>query len=102
MIMTTEQETDSNGAGQGSTRTVSFTARDITGLHEITVDDMPAAAPVGDVARSLANRLNLPANVSWSLRNDRTGDYLRDDADLGGEVPEKGAKLTITPRTHLG
>lgn len=81
---------------------MSFTARDITGLHEITVTDMPAAAPVGEVARSLANRLNLPANVSWSLRNDRGGDYLKDDADLGKEIPAEGAKLTITPRTHLG
>ena len=82
--------------------TVSLTARDIAGLNEITVTDMPGAAPVGDVARSLANRLNLPTDVPWSLRNDRSGEYLKDDADLASQVPEAGAKFTITPRTHLG
>jgi len=98
MIMTSESVTSS----AARTGKVSFTARDITGLHEVTVTDMPAAAPVSDVARSLANRLNLPPNVPWSLRNDRSGEYLKDDADLASQVPEEGAKLTITPRTHLG
>jgi hypothetical protein len=58
MIMTSEPVTSS----AARTGKVSFTARDITGLHEVTVTDMPAAAPVSDVARSLANRLNLPAD----------------------------------------
>ena len=105
MIMTTEEEEE---VGRFTTTrsttpaTVSFTARDITGLHEITVDDMPAAAPAGEVARSLANRLNLPANVPWSLRNDTSTEYLKDDLDLASQLPETGAKLTITPRSHLG
>lgn len=102
MIMTTHELAGTALPPPGALGTVSFTARDITGSHEVTVSDMPAATPVGDVARSLANRLNLPANVAWSLRNDRTGDYLKDDADLASQVPEQGAKLTITPRTHLG
>jgi len=99
MNMTTEVLPTTRSVGPG---TVSFTARDITGLNEITVTDMPGAAPVVDVARSLANRLNLPTDVPWSLRNDRSGEYLKDDADLASQVPEKGSKLTITPRTHLG
>src|SRR5438105_10193491 len=82
-----------------TTATVSFTARDITGLHEITVDDMPAAAPAGEVARSLADRLNLPANVPWRLRNDTSAEYLKDDLELAGQLPETGAQLKITPRT---
>jgi len=83
-------------------RTLKFTARDITGVHEITVDDMPGDAPAGEVARSLATRLNLPTNVPWSLRSDTSAEYLKDDVDLASQLPETGAKLTISPRTHLG
>jgi len=100
MKMTTEEVLPTTRSG--GSRTVSFTARDIAGLNEITVTDMPGEAPVGDVARSLANRLNLPTDVPWSLRNDRSGEYLKDDADLASQVQEAGAKLTMTPRTHLG
>ena len=101
MIMTTE-ETAGPETRTINPRTVSFTARDITGLHEITVDDMPADAPAGEVARSLASRLNLPTNVPWSLRSDTSAEYLKDEIDLASQLPETGAKLTISPRTHLG
>jgi len=102
MIMTTEELAGSTATRRATPRTISFTARDITGLHEITVDDMPADAPAGEVARSLANRLNLPTNVPWSLRSDTSAEYLKDDVDLASQLPETGAKLTISPRTHLG
>ena len=102
MIMTTEEVDSSTTTRAAGPRAISFTARDITGLHEITVDDMPADAPAGEVARSLANRLNLPTNVPWSLRSDTSAEYLKDDVDLASQLPETGAKLTISPRTHLG
>src|SRR5882672_1512011 len=102
MIMTTEEIAGSTATRPTTPGTISFTARDITGLHEITVDDMPADAPAGEVARSLANRLNLPTNVPWSLRSDTSAEYLKDDVDLASQLPETGAKLTISPRTHLG
>lgn len=102
MIMTTEEIGGSTATQPDTPRTISFTVRDITGLHEITVDDMPADAPAGEVARSLANRLNLPTNVPWSLRSDTSAEYLKDDDDLASQLPETGAKLTISPRTHLG
>ena len=102
MIMPTEEIAGLTATERSTSRTISFTARDITGVHEITVDDMPADAPAGDVARSLANRLNLPTNVPWSLRSDTSAEYLKDDVDLASQLPETGAKLTISPRTHLG
>ena len=102
MIMTTEETAGLTATRTTAPRAISFTARDITGVHEITVDDMPADAPAGDVARSLANRLNLPTNVPWSLRSDTSAEYLKDDVDLASQLPETGAKLTISPRTHLG
>jgi len=102
MIMTAEETAGTATGRTTRTGTISFTARDITGLHEVTVDDMPADAPAGEVARSLANRLNLPTNVPWSLRSDTSAEYLKDDVDLASQLPETGAKLTISPRTHLG
>lgn len=102
MIMTAQEIAGSTAARATKPGSISFTARDITGLHEITVDDMPADAPAGEVARSLANQLNLPTNVPWSLRSDTSAEYLRDDLDLASQLPETGAKLTISPRTHLG
>lgn len=102
MIRTTEEIAGAPATQATRSGRISFTARDITGLHEITVDDMPADAPAGEVARSLANRLNLPTNVPWSLRSDTSAEYLRDDQDLASQLPETGAKLTISPRTHLG
>ena len=102
MIMPTEEIAGPTATERPRPRAISFTARDITGVHEITVDDMPADAPAGDVARSLANRLNLPANVPWSLRSDTSAEYLKDDVDLASQLPETGAKLSLVPRTHLG
>ena len=102
MIMPTEEIAGSTDLGRSTPRAISFTARDITGVHEITVDDVPGDAPAGDVARSLANRLNLPTNVPWSLRSDTSAEYLKDDVALASQLPETGAKLTISPRTHLG
>jgi hypothetical protein len=36
------------------------------------------------------------------LRSDTSAEYLKDDVDLASQLPETGAKLTISPRTHLG
>ena len=102
MITITDEFTRSTTTRATKPGSISFTARDITGQHEISVDNMPSDAPAGEVARALANRLNLPANVPWSLRSDTSVQYLKDDVDLASQLPETGAKLTISPRTHLG
>ena len=57
--------------------------------------------PVGSVARAFASRMELPGNVPWSLRNDRTGAILDEEKPIGEEI-ETGDRVVVTPRSHLG
>ena len=83
--------------------TFRFRARDVTGTHDIEVPDIQRGTPSGAVAQSLAARMELPTNVPWSLRNDRTGAWLRDELPLDDQVKEDvEARLTLVPKTHLG
>jgi hypothetical protein len=99
-ILSTEPVAGAQGKRNGTLR---FHARDVTGTHEIEVADIQRGTPSGAVAQSLAARMELPANVPWSLRNDRTGVWLRDDLPLDEQLKEDiEARLTLTPKTHLG
>ncbi|HOX57297.1 MAG TPA: hypothetical protein P5205_11680 [Candidatus Paceibacterota bacterium] len=80
-----------------------FHARDVTGSYRMEITDVQRGTPSGAVAQSLAFRMDLPTNVPWSLRNDRTGVWLRDDVALDEQVKDDAeAQLTLTPKTHLG
>jgi hypothetical protein len=83
--------------------TFRFRARDVTGTHDMEVEGIPRGTPSGVVAQSLAARMELPTNVPWSLRNDRTGVWLRDDQAIDEQVSDRPeARLTLTPKSHLG
>jgi len=83
--------------------TFRFRARDVTGTHDMEVQGIPRGTPSGVVAQSLAARMELPSNVPWSLRNERTGTWLRDDEALDEQVADKPEpRLTLVPKTHLG
>ncbi len=77
-----------------------FRATDVTGTMEMDVEDVQDSVPAGAVARTLAQRMELPTNVPWALRDDR-GAFLVDDRQIGGQI-EPGATVTLTPKTHLG
>lgn len=80
-----------------------FHASDVTGTHSLDVRDVPRGTPSGAVAQSLAARMELPTNVPWSLRDDRTGVWLRDDVALDEQVKDDPeTRLTLTPKVHLG
>ena len=74
-------------------------AIDVTGSLEIEADLQPTA-PAGAVAQTLAQRMELPLDVPWALRNDR-GAFLDDDRQIGEQL-KADAKVTLTPKTHLG
>ena len=78
-----------------------FRASDITGTHVSEVTDVDPGVSVAIAAKSLAARMELPANVPWALRDDRTGNYLDDQRSLGEQI-ESDAQLTMVPKTHLG
>jgi hypothetical protein len=75
-------------------------ATDVTNTLEATLDDVSTDTPAESVARRFADVMQLPGNVSWSLRNN-AGDWLHDDRAIGSQVNADEA-LTVTPRAHLG
>jgi hypothetical protein len=77
-----------------------FQATDVTGTLEMDVADLQSSVPAGAVARTLAQRMALPTNVPWALRDDR-GSFLDDEREIGEQIAPD-AKVTLTPKTHLG
>lgn len=80
---------------------ISFLATDVTGTHELEVEDLQRTLPAFEVARTVANRMSLPDNVPWVLRDESTSAYLDDEAAIGDQIAPN-ARVSITPRTHLG
>ncbi len=79
---------------------LSLELSDVTGTHSVVADDVQHSLPAGAVARAVANQFSLPENVPWSLHDDR-GAFLDDAAPIGDQVTT-GAKLWVSPKTHLG
>ena len=100
-IMTLEPIAAGKSQGTNGKNRFRFVASDVTGTHVTEVSDVDPEVHVGVAARSLAARLELPTNVPWALRDDRTGNYLDEQRSLGEQI-ESEARLTITPKTHLG
>ncbi len=74
-------------------------ASDVTGSVEFEAE-VQSSAPAGAVAQTLAQRMQLPTDVTWALRSDR-GAFL-DDARPVGEQLEPDEVVAVTPKTHLG
>src|SRR5436189_4793638 len=81
--------------------TFSFEAADVTGMHRVVANDVQRSLPAGAVAKALAARMALPENVPWALRDEQTSAYLDDNKPIGEQL-QLGAKVTVTPKTHLG
>ncbi len=81
---------------------VRLRATDVTEMLEIEAE-LPRNVPAAAVAQTLAQRLELPADVPWALRDER-GTFLEDEREIGEQLPaaETEARVTLTPRTHLG
>ena len=78
-----------------------FEVADVTGSHVMDVSDMNRGTPVQAVATALAERMDLPRDTPWALREERTGSYLDDQRAIGEQVASE-ARLTLTPKAHLG
>jgi len=79
----------------------SFEASDVTGTHQVLVEDVDRSLPAGAVARALAARMSLPQNVPWGLRENSNSEFLADEKPIGNQI-QPGASVTITPKSHLG
>jgi hypothetical protein len=97
--MTRRQETAvAPSAAEGGA--LSLKLSDVTGSHSVDAHDVQHSLPAGAVARAVANQFSLPENVPWSLHDDR-GAFLDDEAPIGDQVTT-GARLWVSPKTHLG
>jgi len=86
--------------GDSSITTLAFTAADVTGTHTAEANVQPLL-PAHAVVASLVASMSLPQNVPYGLRDESTGAFL-DDAKPIGEQIGPDAKVTVTPKTHLG
>ncbi len=79
----------------------SFEVTDVTGTHTVVASDVAPTIPAGSVAAALAERMSLPSNVPWTLRDDSSAVFLDEDVPIGDQIADQ-AHVTITPKTHLG
>jgi hypothetical protein len=87
--------------GPPGEETLRFEATDVTGTHSVVASDVSKSMPAGVVARALAHQMSLPDNVPWALRDDATSAFLEERLPIGDQL-ETDAKVTLTPKTHLG
>ena len=78
---------------------IRFHAQGVTGSDAIEVS-FQRSTPGDAVARSLANMLGMPDDLSYGIRNDGTSAYL-EDVPIGDQI-ETGTRVTLVPKTHLG
>ena len=89
-----------NPSGGGAPESLLLHAVTVTGSQEIPVEVGPELS-VRSVTDAIAHRMALPSGVSWTLRDDRSSAYLDDEGAIGDQIAP-GARVTITPKTHLG
>ena len=78
----------------------SIRARNVMGTQELPLE-VDRGLPAGDLTRSIVDLMALPEDVVWDLRDDRSCAFLDESRSIGDQV-ETGARLTVTPKTHLG
>ena len=79
---------------------LSFIASNITGTQTVPFE-VNGGLSVRAVTDSLVDRMALPDDVGWALRDDESSAYLDDSLPIGGEI-SPGTRVTLTPKTHLG
>ena len=87
--------------GFHTSTTLSFQAFDVTGSFSVDLTEIQGALPVSTVAATVATMMHLPENIPYALRDDLSTQYLDDSMPIGDAI-QPGARLTITPKTHLG
>ena len=94
------EHADTYTSTTASSSPVSFQARNITGTQAFPME-MDRDLTVSSITQSIAARMALPTDVIWALRDDDSSAYLDDGRPIGDQIAP-GARVTITPKTHLG
>lgn len=83
-----------------SPKSFQFLARNVTATKTVPVD-VVAALPAEEVARAVAELMAMPQDTPWALREDDTASFLDGDRPIGEQI-RPGARVTLTPKSHLG
>ena len=83
-----------------SSKSFQFLARNVTATKTLPVEVEPEL-PAEEVARAVAELLSMPADTPWALREDESASFLDGDLPIGEQI-RPGARVTLTPRAHLG
>lgn len=75
-------------------------AMNISGSRQVELR-VQRRLPAGTLARTAARRLSLPGDSIWALRDESSSAYLDDTRPVGEQV-RSGARLRLSPRSHLG
>src|ERR1051326_5451423 len=86
--------------GHAKDDTIAITARDVTG-SAVATGRFQRSSPVASIAKALANRMQLPTDVSWTLREAHRGQFLDENQPLGEQLGES-ADVDVVPKVHLG
>jgi len=88
------------------TKPVSVSARDVSGQKRATAD-APPDATVGELARALITRMNLPQTdvegrpMSYHVRLEREGRHLH-PAETVADVLQKNDQIVLQPKIQAG
>ena len=80
---------------------LSFSATDVTGMHELDFDGVDGHRRTGDVAMSVAEAMELPTSAPWALRDEQSARMLEEERPLGAQIRAK-SRLVLIPKSHLG
>ena len=82
-------------------RSFTLHASDVTGNVFADIRNVHFDTPAGQVAQAISARMLLPQNLPYTLRLDTTGQFVQDDAPIGGQV-EPDSNVVVTPKAKLG
>lgn len=98
------QQKQQKHEANGTPALMRVTVRDVTGTHHAELELDPQLR-VGAVAEAVADRMTLPPDTSWALRDESTAAFLDDEVAIGdavGSEDRTSVSLVATPRAHLG
>jgi len=84
----------------GGADILAFRATNVTGSTEIPVE-VGRGNRAGAVTAAIAQRMSLPDDVVWALRDDASSALLDEGRPIGDQLAP-GAHVTMIPKTHLG
>jgi hypothetical protein len=98
------QQKQQKHEANGTPAVMHVTIRDVTGTNHARLELDPQLR-VGAVAEAVAERMALPADTTWALRDESTAAFLDDEVAIGdalGSEDRTSVALVATPRAHLG